>query len=57
MEGPGVVDRFLGVFTAYIDSGFGLLGGEGGGSENQKGQRQGRQGLHRGLSGMKTQLR
>lgn len=28
MEGPGVVDRFLGVFTAYIDSGFGLLGGE-----------------------------
>ena len=28
MEGPGVVDRFLGVFTSYIDSGFGLLGGE-----------------------------
>ncbi|NQE63613.1 P-type conjugative transfer protein TrbL, partial [Caulobacter sp. RHG1] len=28
MEGPGVVDRFLGVFTAYIDTGFGLLGGE-----------------------------
>ncbi len=28
MEGPGVVDRFLGVFTTYIDSGFGLLRGE-----------------------------
>lgn len=28
MEGTGVIDRFLGVFTAYIDSGFGLLGGE-----------------------------
>jgi type IV secretion system protein TrbL len=28
MEGPGVIDRFLGVFTSYIDSGFGLLGGE-----------------------------
>jgi len=26
--GTGVIDRFLGVFTAYIDSGFGLLGGE-----------------------------
>jgi len=28
MEGTGVIDRFLGVFTRYIDSGFGLLGGE-----------------------------
>lgn len=28
MEGTGVIDRFLGVFTSYIDSGFGLLGGE-----------------------------
>lgn len=28
MEGSGVIDRFLGVFTSYIDSGFGLLGGE-----------------------------
>lgn len=28
MEGAGVIDRFLGVFTSYIDSGFGLLGGE-----------------------------
>lgn len=28
MEGPGVIDRFLGVFTSYIDSGFGLLRGE-----------------------------
>ena len=25
---PGVADRFLEVFTTYIDSGFGLLGGE-----------------------------
>ena len=25
---PGVADRFLDVFTRYIDSGFGLLGGE-----------------------------
>lgn len=28
MEDLGVVDRFLNVFTRYIDSGFGLLGGE-----------------------------
>ncbi|OQM76823.1 P-type conjugative transfer protein TrbL [Manganibacter manganicus] len=28
MGGTGVVDSFLGVFTSYIDSGFGLLGGE-----------------------------
>ena len=28
MEGSGVIDRFLEVFTSYIDSGFGLLGGE-----------------------------
>lgn len=28
MEGAGVIDNFLGVFTRYIDSGFGLLGGE-----------------------------
>ncbi|MYZ49105.1 P-type conjugative transfer protein TrbL, partial [Propylenella binzhouense] len=28
MGGTGVVDRFLEVFTRYIDSGFGLLGGE-----------------------------
>jgi len=28
MESTGVIDRFLGVFTSYIDSGFGLLGGE-----------------------------
>jgi len=28
MGGAGVIDRFLGVFTTYIDSGFGLLGGE-----------------------------
>jgi type IV secretion system protein TrbL len=28
MGGTGVIDRFLGVFTSYIDSGFGLLGGE-----------------------------
>jgi len=28
MTGTGVVDRFLGVFTQYIDSGFGLLQGE-----------------------------
>ena len=28
MEGVGVVDRFLAVFTRYIDSGFGLLGGD-----------------------------
>ena len=28
MGGTGVIDNFLGVFTSYIDSGFGLLGGE-----------------------------
>ncbi|SMH29571.1 P-type conjugative transfer protein TrbL [Mesorhizobium australicum] len=28
MGGSGVIDRFLEVFTSYIDSGFGLLGGE-----------------------------
>jgi type IV secretion system protein TrbL len=28
MGGTGVLDDFLGVFTSYIDSGFGLLGGE-----------------------------
>ena len=28
MEGVGVVDRFLEIFTRYIDSGFGLLGGD-----------------------------
>ena len=28
MGGTGVIDRFLAVFTQYIDSGFGLLGGE-----------------------------
>ena len=28
MNGMGVIDRFLGVFTRYIDSGFGLLQGE-----------------------------
>jgi type IV secretory pathway TrbL component len=28
MGGTGVIDRFLDVFTRYIDSGFGLLGGE-----------------------------
>lgn len=28
MTGTGVIDRFLGVFTQYIDSGFGLLQGE-----------------------------
>ena len=28
MEGAGVIDRFLEVFTRYIDSGFGLLQGE-----------------------------
>ena len=30
MGGVGVIDRFLAVFTQYIDSGFGLLGGEAG---------------------------
>jgi len=28
MQGAGVIDNFLGVFTSYIDSGFGLLSGE-----------------------------
>jgi type IV secretion system protein TrbL len=28
MNGTGVIDHFLDVFTRYIDSGFGLLGGE-----------------------------
>ena len=28
MGGAGVIDNFLGVFTKYIDSGFGLLSGE-----------------------------
>ena len=28
MGGTGVIDQFLEVFTRYIDSGFGLLGGE-----------------------------
>ncbi|BCH21629.1 P-type conjugative transfer protein TrbL [Mesorhizobium sp. L-8-3] len=28
MNNTGVIDRFLATFTAYIDSGFGLLGGE-----------------------------
>ncbi len=28
MGGTGVIDRFLDVFTSYIDSGFGLLGSE-----------------------------
>ncbi|PLP60807.1 P-type conjugative transfer protein TrbL [Mesorhizobium loti] len=28
MGGAGVIDNFLSVFTRYIDSGFGLLGGE-----------------------------
>src|SRR3546814_6670081 len=28
MEGTGVIDRLLEVFTRYIDSGFGLLSGE-----------------------------
>jgi len=28
MNGTGVIDHFLEVFTRYIDSGFGLLGGE-----------------------------
>ncbi|ASV84919.1 P-type conjugative transfer protein TrbL [Ochrobactrum quorumnocens] len=28
MGGTGVIDQFLQVFTSYIDSGFGLLGGE-----------------------------
>lgn len=28
MQGTGVIDQFLNTFTTYIDSGFGLLGGE-----------------------------
>jgi type IV secretion system protein TrbL len=28
MGGTGVIDNFLGIFTSYIDSGFGLLGSE-----------------------------
>ena len=28
MNNTGVIDRFLDTFTTYIDSGFGLLGGE-----------------------------
>ena len=28
MGGVGVIDRFLEVFASYIDSGFGLLGGD-----------------------------
>ncbi|MEM7710798.1 MAG: P-type conjugative transfer protein TrbL, partial [Pseudomonadota bacterium] len=28
MGGTGIIDRFLQVFTSYIESGFGLLGGE-----------------------------
>jgi type IV secretion system protein TrbL len=28
MGGAGVIDKFLGTFTRYIDSGFGLLSGE-----------------------------
>ncbi len=28
MQGTGVIDHFLDVFTSYIDTGFGLLGGE-----------------------------
>ena len=28
MGGAGVIDNCLGVFTKYIDSGFGLLSGE-----------------------------
>ena len=28
MGGTGVIDQFLETFTRYIDSGFGLLGGE-----------------------------
>src|ERR1700732_1422177 len=28
MGGTGIIDQFLGTFTQYIDSGFGLLGGE-----------------------------
>ena len=28
MGGSGVIDRFLGIFTQYIDSGFGLIQGD-----------------------------
>ncbi len=28
MSGTGIIDQFLETFTRYIDSGFGLLGGE-----------------------------
>jgi len=28
MDGVGIIDQFLEVFTSYIDSGFGLLGGD-----------------------------
>ena len=28
MNGTGVIDNFLGVFTQYIDSGFGLVQGD-----------------------------
>ena len=28
MGGTGVIDNFLGVFTQYIDSGFGLVQGD-----------------------------
>ena len=28
MGGSGVIDQFLNVFTTYINSGFGLLGGD-----------------------------
>ena len=28
MGGTGIIDQFLATFTRYIDSGFGLLGGE-----------------------------
>jgi len=28
MNDTGVIDQFLSVFSTYIDSGFGLLGGE-----------------------------
>ena len=28
MNNTGIIDRFLETFTSYIDSGFGLLGGE-----------------------------
>ena len=28
MGGTGIIDQFLETFTRYIDSGFGLLGGD-----------------------------